>query len=79
MPGSYATISDGAPWATLHIAADRWRDSRRFLSEILEVQIRFVERGRHHDARWLIPPTGGFAFIAGPAGETIELFDKEIP
>ncbi len=28
------------------------------------------------DVRWLIPPDNGFGFIAGPAGETIELFDE---
>ena len=134
--GQRVEITDGPPWATLHIAANRWRDSQRFLTELLDVQIRPVgasgsgderftldgiggridvlvsastamptglgkrypganhlrflwrdlaaieqrmQSGLHNDARWLIPPTGGFAFIAGPAGETIELFDKQIP
>lgn len=29
-------------------------------------------------ARWLLPPVGGFAFVAGPSDETIELFDSEV-
>lgn len=33
---------------------------------------------RHPGARWLLPPQGGFAFVAGPAGLTIELFDEEV-
>lgn len=33
---------------------------------------------RHPQGRWLLPPQGGFAFVAGPAGMTIELFDEEI-
>lgn len=33
---------------------------------------------QHADGRWLLPPQGGFAFVAGPAGMTIELFDEEI-
>lgn len=33
---------------------------------------------RHPEGRWLLPPQGGFAFVAGPAGMTIELFDEEV-
>ncbi len=32
----------------------------------------------HPEGRWLLPPQGGFAFVAGPAGMTIELFDQEV-
>ena len=37
-----------------------------------------AEFPRHPQGRWLLPPQGGFAFVAGPAGMTIELFDEEI-
>jgi hypothetical protein len=29
-------------------------------------------------ARWLLPPERGFAFVAGPGGLTIEMFDQEV-
>lgn len=47
---------------------------------LLHRDLAAVERAlpAHPDARWLLPPAGGFAFVAGPAGMTIELFDQEI-
>ena len=30
------------------------------------------------DVRWLLPPAGGFAFVAGPANLTIEMFDRSV-
>ena len=31
-----------------------------------------------HDVRWLLPPAGGFAFVAGPSNLTIEMFDRRV-
>ncbi len=30
------------------------------------------------DARWILPPDGGFAFVAGPSNLTIEMFDRSV-
>ncbi|MGI9031962.1 MAG: hypothetical protein ACR2HP_18565 [Ilumatobacteraceae bacterium] len=30
------------------------------------------------DARWILPPNGGFAFVAGPSNLTIEMFDRSV-
>lgn len=121
--------ADGAPWATLHLAASAWPEAQAFLTDVLGVTLTPVAEGhwtmdgvggridvvvssttplppdgigkryaganhlrllhrrladvaaalpRHAEARWLLPPQGGFAFVAGPAGMTIELFDEEI-
>lgn len=128
--GARAVVSAGGPaWATLHLAAASWPQSRSFLADVLGVDVRSTGEGSftldgiggridvvvsddtravpdgfgkkypganhlrmlhrdladiarkvttREDVRWLIPPDNGFAFIAGPAGETIELFDLEV-
>lgn len=64
------TVPDGL--GKKYPGANHMRMLHRNLSDVA----RMIET--REDVRWLIPPDNGFAFIAGPAGETIELFDLEV-